>query len=228
MVEFASNGDTARGYLARPASGSGPGVLVLQEWWGLVPQLKGVCDRLAGEGFVALAPDLYRGEIARAHRNGQGRAADDHAADGSRRARHGFGRRLPPRPRRDARATRSASSASAWAGCSRCSSRHSRATRSARRRPIYGAPLGDSEPDWSNLSAPVRGHFAENDDFFPPEAIKDLEARLRAAGKDVDFEVHAGTGHAFANEENPLGTHDAGTADKCWGGTLAFLHAQLG
>src|SRR5205823_95300 len=64
MVDFTSNGDTARGYLAVPASGSGPGVIVVQEWWGLNPQMKGVADRLAGEGFVALAPDLYRGELA--------------------------------------------------------------------------------------------------------------------------------------------------------------------
>src|SRR5438093_7027318 len=64
QVEFRSNGDTASGYLAVPESGSGPGLLVLQEWWGLVPQIKGVCDRLAGEGFVALAPDLYHGEFA--------------------------------------------------------------------------------------------------------------------------------------------------------------------
>ena len=64
MVSFPSNGGTADGYLAVPASGSGPGVLVLQEWWGLAPQLKRVCDRLAEEGFVAIAPDLYHGELA--------------------------------------------------------------------------------------------------------------------------------------------------------------------
>ena len=52
-VSFASNGDTAQGYLARPATGTGAGVLVLQEWWGLVPQIKRVCDRLADEGFLA-------------------------------------------------------------------------------------------------------------------------------------------------------------------------------
>ena len=63
-VEFAANGTTAGGYLALPDGGSGPGVVVLQEWWGLVPQIRGVCDRLAGEGFVALAPDLYHGEFA--------------------------------------------------------------------------------------------------------------------------------------------------------------------
>src|SRR6476646_3453465 len=63
-VEFPSNGGTAGGYLATPASGSGPGVIVIQEWWGLNPKIKGVCDRLAGEGVTALAPDLYHGELA--------------------------------------------------------------------------------------------------------------------------------------------------------------------
>src|SRR5437764_5746306 len=64
MVEFPSNSSTANGYLATPAEGAGPGVLVVQEWWGLVPQLKGVCDELAREGFSALAPDLYHGDVA--------------------------------------------------------------------------------------------------------------------------------------------------------------------
>ena len=64
MVEFAANGTTAQGYVAGAAGGSGPGVIVLQEWWGLVPQIKAVCDLLADEGFTALAPDLYQGEMA--------------------------------------------------------------------------------------------------------------------------------------------------------------------
>ena len=61
-IEFASDGEEARGYLSLPASGRGPGVIVIQEWWGLVPHICDVCDRMAREGFVALAPDLYRGE----------------------------------------------------------------------------------------------------------------------------------------------------------------------
>src|SRR5262245_33557711 len=63
-VEFKSNGSNASGYLARPASGSGPGVLVIQEWWGLDSGIKTNADRLASNGFVALAPDLYHGELA--------------------------------------------------------------------------------------------------------------------------------------------------------------------
>ncbi|MEO6890788.1 MAG: dienelactone hydrolase family protein, partial [Ktedonobacteraceae bacterium] len=67
MVEFeaaGSNGRTATGYLAVPASGRGPGVLVLHAWWGLNEFFKSLCERLAGEGFVALAPDLYHGRTA--------------------------------------------------------------------------------------------------------------------------------------------------------------------
>src|SRR4029079_16375431 len=64
-VQFQSNGGTTDGYLAIPSSGSGPGVIVIQEWWGLVDHIKDVCDRFAGEGFVALAPDLYHGKTTK-------------------------------------------------------------------------------------------------------------------------------------------------------------------
>src|SRR2546427_8632516 len=63
-VDFQSNGSTAEGYLVRPSQGSGPGVIVVQEWWGLDAGIKEMADRLAQAGFVALAPDLYHGELA--------------------------------------------------------------------------------------------------------------------------------------------------------------------
>src|SRR5215510_2935987 len=63
MVEFASNGDTASGYLAVPEGGRGPGVIVVQEWWGLDSGIKEMADRLAAAGFVAFAPDLYHGQL---------------------------------------------------------------------------------------------------------------------------------------------------------------------
>ena len=64
MVEFPTNGHATQGYLATPAAGKGPGILVIQEWWGLVPHIKSVCDRFAAEGFSALAPDMYHGKTA--------------------------------------------------------------------------------------------------------------------------------------------------------------------
>src|SRR3954451_24905270 len=63
-VTFPSNGGQAHGYLATPTSGSGPGVIVIQEWWGLDDHIADVTDRLATEGFVALAPDLFGGKVA--------------------------------------------------------------------------------------------------------------------------------------------------------------------
>ena len=75
IVEFPSNGHTASGYLAPDPSGPGPGVILIQEWWGLVPHIKDVADRFAAEGFTVLAPDLYHG--ADHHRARRGRQADD-------------------------------------------------------------------------------------------------------------------------------------------------------
>src|SRR5688572_24388476 len=65
IVEFSSNGTTASGYLSKPESSKGPGVIVIQEWWGLVDHIKDVADRFAREGFVALAPDLYHGKTTK-------------------------------------------------------------------------------------------------------------------------------------------------------------------
>lgn len=65
MVKFPANGGTADGYVATPSSGKGPGVIVIQEWWGLTDQIKGVADMFAREGFVAFAPDFYHGKGAK-------------------------------------------------------------------------------------------------------------------------------------------------------------------
>lgn len=225
-VEFASNGNTASGYLARPSSGSGPGLLVLQEWWGLNPQIKGVADRMAGEGFVALAPDLYHGELA-------GHDEMDKAGE--------LMNSLPPdRAARD------------MAGAIDFLLAHDSTTgdkvgvigfcmgglltlmisalqgdRVGAATPFYGAPLGENEPDWSGLTAPVQGHFAGRDDFFPAEAVKALEDKLVGMGKDVTFIVHEGVGHAFANEENALGTHDETRAAEAMSSAVAFLKSKL-
>lgn len=226
-VEFPSNGDQAAGYLARPASGSGPGVLVLQEWWGLVPQIKGVCDRLAGEGFVALAPDLYHGEFA-------GHQEMDKAGQ--------LMSTLPPeRAARDMGAaidyllgldgvngTAVGVIGFCMGGALTLLIAAHQGDRVKAAVPFYGAPLGPQAPDWSGLTASVEGHFAENDDFFGPAAIRALESELKGMGKDVSFTVYPGTGHAFANEENALGTYDAEAAATAWSRALAFLHAQLG
>src|SRR6185503_2243726 len=93
--------------------------------------------------------------------------------------------------------------------------------------PFYGFPQGSTEPDWATLTASVRGHMAENDNFFRPDAARALEVKLRAMGKDVTITVYPGTGHAFMGPHNALGTLDAALAATIWPKVVAFLHEKL-
>ena len=226
-VEFASNGSTASGYLALPSGGSGPGILVLQEWWGLNPQIKGVADRLAGEGYAALAPDLYHGELAEhTEMDKAGRLMAEMQAD---RAARDMGGAVDYLIGHDAVTSNGVCVVGFCMGgmlTLLVAAQHGDKVIAA--APYYGAPLGDSAPDWSGLTAPVDGHFAENDSFFPPDAVVALEAELKGMGKDVTFHVYPGTGHAFANENDPFGTHNADAAKTAWQRTLAFFKAKFG
>jgi carboxymethylenebutenolidase len=227
MVDFASNGDTASGYLALPDGGRGPGVIVVQEWWGLDSGTKEMADRLATAGFVAFAPDLYRGELA-------GHTEMDKAGE--------LMNAMPPdRAGRDMSgavdllAGHEAVTGDGIGVVGFCMGglltfvlAAMRPDRIKAAVPFYGFPQGDSEPDWSGLQASVRGHMAENDDFFGPEGAADLERRLKELGKDVSITVHPGTGHAFMAPHNALGTHDQEAYDRIWPQVLDFLHQHLG
>jgi carboxymethylenebutenolidase len=225
-VEFRSNGDTASGYLAVPASGTGPGLLVVQEWWGLVPQIKRTADRLAEEGFVALAPDLYRGDYAehtemdKANELMQSLPPDRAARDMSGATEFLLGH--------DAvQGDKVGVIGFCMGGMLALFITALQGDKVAAATPFYGAPLGDMAPDWSGLTASVQGHFAENDDFFPPDAVKQLEAQLKDMGKDVEFIVYPGTGHAFANEEDPLGNWNAEAAETALNRAKTFLAGHL-
>ena len=224
-VEFTSGGAAASGYLALPAGGRGPGVVVVQEWWGLDHSLQIMVDRLAEGGFVAMAPALYHGELAR-------HEEPDKAAQ--------LMQSLPPdRAARDMSgavdflADHQAVSGAGLGVVGFCMGGmlafHLAALRPdkiAAVVPFYGFPQGDHEPDWAPMSAAVHGHMAQQDDFFGPDAARALEARLREMGKDVVFEIHP-AGHAFMNPENALGTSDPELAARVWPEALAFLHDRL-
>lgn len=225
-VEFPSNGGTAGGYLAVPEGGSGPGVVVVQEWWGLDPSLKIMVDRLAEAGFVALAPDLYHGELA--------------AHDEMDKAGQLMNSLPPDRAGRDMAGAvdfldaHDAVTGDALGVMGFCMGGMLSLILAAIRGdkikaavPFYGFPPPSNEPDWSGLTAVVRGHMAENDDFFTPEGAQALEKKLADLGKDVQLTVHPGSGHAFMNPQNPLGTQDAELAARCWADATSFLHAQL-
>ena len=226
MIEFASGGDQARGYLGIPESGSGPGVMVIQEWWGLVPQIKRVCDRLAEAGFVALAPDLYRGELA--EHDEMDKANHLMTSLDQQNAAADMSGAITALLELDSVTSSSVGVVGfCMGGMLSLVIAANEGQRVGCVAPFYGAPLGDGGPDWSGLTAKVVGHFAENDDFFPPAAVKELEQNLTQKGKDVSFTVHPGTRHAFTNEDNPLGTYDEKVSASTWQTTLDLFKTGL-
>ena len=225
IVEFPSNGHGASGYLAVPEGGSGPGLIVIQEWWGLVPHITDLCDRFAAEGFVALAPDLYHGEsttepdeagklmmalnLKRAVQDLGGAVTflqDHEATTGAKLGITGFcmGGGL-----------------TLMAACERPDAFGAVV-------PWYGLiPWPDAAPDWSKLEAPIEGHYAGDDGFFTADAARDLEAELRGLGASATLYVYDGVDHAFFNDTRPE-VYDAEAAATAWQRTLDFLHTRLG
>jgi carboxymethylenebutenolidase len=222
MVEFPSNGDGASGYLSTPAAGPGPGLVVIQEWWGLIPQIRRTADRFADAGFSALATDLYHGRAI-------GLQEPDEAAkalmalDMQRAARELSGS-----------VDYLLSSGVARGGAVGCvgycmggglavalAASHSKVAACV---DYYGAPTEDT--DLSRVGAQVQGHFGTLDHFTPPEAVEQLAARLSAAGIGHTFYSYEGCDHAFANEDRPE-VHQAAAAELTWQRTLDFLREAL-
>jgi carboxymethylenebutenolidase len=225
-VEFPSNGHQASGYLATPASGSGPGVLVIQEWWGLDAGIKEWTDRLGAAGFVALAPDLYHGELAehtemdKAGKLMQGLPPDRAARDMSGAVDYLAGHKAVTSKGIGVVGFCMGGMLSFIIGANR-------GDKVKALVPFYGFPQGAMEPDWSKLTAVVRGHMAEHDNFFAPAAAGALEKKLRAMGKDVTLTVHPGTGHAFMGPHNALGTLDKEASARIWPEVVTFLKDTL-
>lgn len=221
MVSFPSNGGTTEGYLALPAEGRGPGVIVIQEWWGLVPHIKDVADRFASEGFVALAPDLYHGQqtkspdeagklmmalnISQAEKDLRGAVqylAQHESVSGEKVGSIGF----------------------CMGGVL--------SLYAATENPQIGACVifygihPKVQPDLGKLQAPVLGIYAENDSSVPPAAVRELESKLKAAGKQVEMHIYPNTDHAFFNNTRPEVYNPEAAAD-AWRRTVEFLKSEL-
>jgi carboxymethylenebutenolidase len=225
-VGFSSNGHTASGYLVTPPTGSGPGVLVIQEWWGLDSGIKEMARRLGAAGFVALAPDLYHGQLAghdemdKASHLMKSLPADRAARDMSGAVDYLAGH--------EAVTTKSIGVVGfCMGGMLSFVIAANRPDKVKAVVPFYGFPQGDAEPDWSTLTASISGHMAEHDDFFSPAAAHALEAKLRKMGKNVTLKVHPGTGHAFMGPHNALGTLNESLGKQIWPEVVSFLKDTL-
>ena len=225
-VEFPSNGSTAGGYLAPAAEGAGLGVVVIQEWWGLVPHIRDVCDRLAAEGFTALAPDLYHGRTVPPDEPDEAvRAAM--GLDIERAARDMVGAAEHLTAHDAVRGNGLGVIGFCMGGGLALFLATVRPDLVKAAVPFYGIVPPDREPDWSRLEAAVEGHYAEDDDMAGPEVASRVEERLSALGKEVRMFVYPGTHHAFFNDTRPE-VYDADAARQAWIRTLEFLRAKLG
>jgi carboxymethylenebutenolidase len=222
IIEFPSNGTRGQGYLATPAPGGGPAVVVIQEWWGLVDHIRHVCDRLAAEGFTALAPDLYRGKTVaepdEAAKEMMAMQFDRAALDMS-----GAVDELRRRTGRDSVGVIGFCMGGGLALVLAC--RRPDAVRAV--VPCYGViPWPDAQPDYSKMTAAVEGHYAERDEFFTPDAARALGDQLRSLGKEAEIVVHPGTDHAFFNDDRPE-VYNAAESAALWESATAFLRSRL-
>jgi carboxymethylenebutenolidase len=223
-VSFPSNGNVAHGYLAKPPSGTGPGVVVIQEWWGLDDHIADVTDRLAAEGFVALAPDLYGGKVA----HDADEAGEMMSALPVDRAARDLGGAVDFLLADDA-VTSSAVGAIGFCmgGGFVLQLAAQQGEKVAAAVPFYG--VGAAVPDqYASLTAAVQGHYGEQDDFYPLDTAKAQEKQIRdESGAEVEFFYYP-AGHAFHNDKDKLGTYDAELAAQAWSRSIEFLHAKLG
>ena len=220
MIEYARpDGTNASSYSVSPGGQKVPGVVVIQEWWGLNGQIKGVADRLGQAGYRALVPDLYRGKLAKnqdeASHMMSGLDWDDATEQDIRGAiqhlRHNSEGRV-------AVMGFCMGGALALIAGTRLSGIDAGIC-------FYGIPPA-SKSDPSRLRAPMQFHFAQHDDWCTPQAVDKLEEKLRQGS--AAFEIHRyDAKHAFMNEARPE-VYNAEAASKAWGRTLQFLLAKLG
>lgn len=222
MVEFASNGGTDTGYLATPASGKGPALLVIQEWWGLVDHIKDVADRFAAEGFVALAPDLYHGQ-ATSEPDEAGKLMMAVNIDQAAKDLAGAASFLLAQPE----------VSSSIAGAIGYCMGGQLALYAAAVSPDKVGPVADYygvhpsvSVDFGQVKGPLLGVFAEHDGWVSKPVVASLEGECRARGIKTDFTIYPGTQHGFFNDTRPSAYHAEAAAD-AWTRTLAFFRASL-
>jgi carboxymethylenebutenolidase len=223
MTEIPVNGDAVPAYISLPPSGSGPAVVVIQEWWGLVPHIRNVTDRLAVDGFVAVAPDLYRGKET-TEPDEAGKLIMEMQLDQAAKDMAAAVDALLAMPETTGQGVGVVGFCVGGGLALYLASRKAEVTAAVC---YYGFPREGLEWDLSAVKAAVLGHFAEDDDFAPPELVDRIERELRDAGVDVTIHHYPGTTHAFFNDDRPE-VHDAEAADASWRRTLEFLRAHLG
>jgi len=220
-VTFQSNGGQTNGYLATPRTAKGAGVIVIQEWWGLVDHIKDVCDRFAAEGFVALAPDLYHGQIAKSP-DDAGKMMMALRVDDAEKDLQGAINYLLTH----------AATASSKVGTVGFCMGGALSLYAASKNENVGACVvfygghPNVKPDLPNLKSPVLGIYGERDRSVSPAVVHELESKLKELGKSFEYHIYPGADHAFFNDMRPE-VYNAEAAADAWTRTVNFLRHNL-
>ena len=221
MVEFDVDGQTARGYMVTPAGGEEhPGLIVIQEWWGLNDHIKDIAGRFAGEGYVALAPDLYEGKVTKdPEQAGQYmQNLDQSRALQILNAAVEFLKK-----QQNVKAGSIGVTGFCMGGTyALLLASHNENVRAS--APFYGDVPGDGVLE--KLSAPVLFIGAENDPWITQEKMKRLKDAMDKYGKEGEVKVYSGVGHAFFNDTRK-DAFDKEAAEDAWRRVTQFLSEKL-
>jgi len=214
------DGKDATGYLANAAQGNAPGVVVIQEWWGLSEQIKGLTDRFALAGFDALAPDLYDGVVVPYHdtelANKEMTSLD--FMDATTQTVRGAVQYLKRNSAKVGLTGFCMGGAVTIIGAAKVAELSAAVA-------FYGIPPEQAAKP-ADVKIPLQGHFANKDDWCTPAVVDAFEKGLKAAGKPAEF-FRYDADHAFVNEQRAA-VHDREAAELAWGRATAFFHKHLG
>jgi carboxymethylenebutenolidase len=222
QVEFPSNSHTCQGYLAAPPSGRGPAVVVIQEWWGLVSHIQDVVERFAGEGFLAIAPDLYHGKTTKSP-DEAGKLLMELDVERAEREIAGAGEYLLGRAECTSKTYGVIGFCMGGALAQYAATKEGNKVGAA--ASFYGG-FKKVQSDWSTLQAPILLVYGENDKGVPAEQGRELAKKLQEMGKKVELAVYPNADHAFFNDTrkevyNPEAAQDA------WRRTLELFRANI-
>jgi carboxymethylenebutenolidase len=220
MIEFRANGRMAAGYLASP-SRPGPGLIVIQEWWGLVDHIKDLVNRFAAEGFVALAPDLFHGDMTKSP-DEAGKLLMALNIDETGKDLRGAARHLLSLP--DVQPKKVGALGFCMGGQLALYAAAEFPDDISAAVDFYGIhPKVLISPE--KLSVPILAHFAKRDKSVPEAQAREFVTRLRSAGKAVD-DYYYDADHAFFNDTRPE-VYNPEAANLAWTRSLTFLRKQL-
>jgi carboxymethylenebutenolidase len=221
MITWSTNGEQVPGYLSLPDTTSAPGVIVIQEFWGLEPHIKDVAERFAAEGFVALAPDLYHGVVVDEPDEAR-KLMMELEHDRAIAEIESAGRYLLSRD--DVTGDRVGVVGFCMGG--------GLAIKVACQTDVAAAAVcfygrnPDPIEQVKDLSCPLLGIYGEADKGIPPSEVERLQKALDAAGKkDYDLHIYPDAPHAFFNDGRKSYREDA--ARDAWGKTIRFFNQHL-